>query len=175
MKLKIVSVIGSKKSGRTAIIENLIFELTKRGYKVAAIRHIPERYFTLDTPGKDSYRYSEHGAKTVIAVSANEIATIEKIPTETIPFKKIFGKCKGNDIIILEEATKIFAQKLEIPKIAVAKTQEEAQFISDTCTPIIAFSGPYDTQELFPSIPYVDALKNPGVLADIVETKVLKN
>jgi molybdopterin-guanine dinucleotide biosynthesis protein MobB len=96
----------------------------------------------LDTPGKDSYRYSEHGAKTVIAISANEIATIEKIPTETVPFRKILEKCRGNDIIILEEATQILAKKLEIPKIAVAKTQEEAQFISETCAPIIAFSGP---------------------------------
>ncbi len=84
---KVVSVIGTKKSGKTTTVENLIAELTKRGYRVAAIKHVPEREnFTIDTPGKDTYRYAERGAKTVIAVSASEIAVIEKVAAETIPF-----------------------------------------------------------------------------------------
>jgi molybdopterin-guanine dinucleotide biosynthesis protein B len=171
---KIVSVIGAKKSEKTTTIENLISELTKRGLKVAVIKHVPERYFTIDTPGKDSFRYSAHGAKIVIAVSANETATIEKIPSEAVPFSKLFKKCKGNDIIFLIEVKRTFAKKMDIPKIAIAKNLEEVQFALETYKPIIAFSGPFNTQTLIPTIPYADGVKNPEMLADIIIEKIFK-
>ena len=175
MKPKVVSVIGTKKSGKTTTTENLIAELTKRGYKVAAIKHVPEREnFTIDTPGKDTYRYAQHGAKTVIVVSANEIATIEKTPAETVRFDKLIEKCVGNDIVLVEGLKETVAKRPDIAKIAVVKTQEEAQYALEAYEPIIAFSGPYNTQKLIPNIPYADALKNPEALADIVENSVLK-
>ena len=171
-----MSVIGTKKSGKTTTTENLISELTKRGYKVAAIKHVPEREnFTIDTPGKDTYRYAQHGAKTIIAISANEIATIEKLPAETVPFEKLIEKCVGNDIVLVEGLKQTVAKRPDIAKIAVVKTQEEAQYAVEAYEPIIAFSGPYNPQKLIPTIPYADALKNPEKLADLIEKKVLKN
>jgi molybdopterin-guanine dinucleotide biosynthesis adapter protein len=173
---KVVSIIGTKKSGKTTTTENLISELTKRGYKVAAIKHVPEREnFTVDTPGKDTYRYAQHGAKTIIAISANEIATIEKLPAETVPFEKLIEKCVGNDIVLVEGLKQTVAKRPDIAKIAVVKTQEEAQYALEAYEPIIAFSGPYNTEKLIPTIPYADALKNPEKLADLIEKKVLKN
>ena len=170
MKPKVISIIGMKKSGKTTTTENLISELTKRGYKVAAIKHVPEREnFTIDTPGKDTYRYAQHGAKTIIAVSANEIATLEKINTESVPFEELIGKCKGNDFVLVEGLKKTVARKADVPKIAVVKSEEEAKFAAKSYTPIIAFSGPFDTQNLYPETPYIDALKNPQKLADIIE------
>ena len=172
MKPKVISVIGTKKSGKTTTTENLIEELTKRGYRVAAIKHVPEREnFTIDTPGKDTYRYAQHGAKTVIAVSANEIATIEKIQAETVPFEKLIEKCAGNDIVLVEGLKHTVAKKLDVPKIAVVKTQNEAQHALEAYEPIIAFSGPFNTEKLIPSIPYADATKNPEKLADLIERK----
>jgi len=176
LKPKVVSIIGTKKSGKTTTTENLIAELTKRGYKVAAIKHVPEREnFTIDTPGKDTYRYAQHGAKTVIAISANEIATIEKIAAETVPFEKLIEKCQGNDIVLVEGLKQTVAKQPDIAKIAVVKTKEEAQFALEAYQPIIAFSGPYNTEKLIPTIPYADALNNPEKLADLIEEKVLKN
>ena len=175
MKPKAVSVIGTKKSGKTTTTENLIAELTKRGYRVAAIKHVPEREnFTIDTPGKDTYRYAQHGAKTIIAVSANEIATIEKVPAETVSFEKLIEKCRGNDIVLVEGLKQIVATKTDVPKIAVVKTEEEARNASVAYRPILTFSGPHNTEKLFPKIPYADALKNPEKLADLVELSVLK-
>jgi len=172
---KVVSIIGTKKSGKTTTTEKLIYELTKRGYRVAAIKHVPERdNFTLDTPGKDTYRYAQQGAKTVIAVSANEIATIEKVPSETVPFESLIEKCVNNDIVLVEGLKQTVARKADVPKIAVTKTEEEAKIAQKAYEPIIAFSGPYDPHKLFPAIPYVNALKNPEKLADLIEEKVFK-
>ncbi len=172
---KVVSVIGTKKSGKTTTVENLIAELTKRGYRVAAIKHVPEREnFTIDTPGKDTYRYAEHGAKTVVAVSASEIAVIEKVAAETVPFEALIEKCAGNDIVLVEGLKQTVAKRVNLPKVAVVKSEEEARFSLDSYNPILAFSGPFDTSTLFPKIPYVDGKANPEKLADIVEKLVLK-
>jgi molybdopterin-guanine dinucleotide biosynthesis protein B len=172
---KVVSVIGTKKSGKTTTTENLITELTIRGYRVAAIKHVPEREnFTIDTPGKDTFRYAAHGAKTIIVVSANEIATIEKLSAELVPFHDLIEKCSGNDIVLVEGLKQTVAKKPDIPKIAVVKTEEEAKKAQQAYTPVIAFSGPYNTSKLISSIPYINGLENPEKLADLIEEKVLK-
>jgi molybdopterin-guanine dinucleotide biosynthesis protein B len=172
--LKVVSVIGTKKSGKTTTTENLISELSKLGYKVAAIKHVPERDFTLDTPGKDTYRFAQHGAKTIVAFSAKEITTIEKVPAETVPFEKLMEKCRGNDIVLVEGLKQIMAKNKDIPKISIVKTQEEALNAKKAYEPILAFSGPYDTQNLFPETPYINALTEPEKLATLIEEKILK-
>jgi len=172
---KVISIIGTKKSGKTTTAENLIAELSKRGYRVAAIKHVPEREsFTIDTPGKDTYRYAQQGAKTVIAVSANEIATIEKVSAENVPFDELIEKCAGNDIVLVEGLKQTVARKVDVSKIAVTKTEEEAKDAQKAYDPIIAFSGPYDTRKIFPTIPYVNALEYPEKLADLIEEKILR-
>ncbi len=170
-----MAVIGTKKSGKTTTAENLIAELNKRGYRVAAIKHVPEKEnFTIDTQGKDTYRYAQHGAKTVIAVSATEIATIEKVQAETVPFDELVRKCLGNDIVLVEGLKQTVARRPDIPKISVVKTEEEAKHAMESYEPIVAFSGPFNTQKMIPNVPYANAMKDVGVLADIIEKKVLK-
>ncbi len=172
--MKVVSIIGTKKSGKTTTTENLISELSKLGYKVAAIKHVPERDFTLDTPGKDTYRFAQHGAKTIVAFSAKELTTIEKIPAEEVSFEKLLEKCAGNDIVLVEGLKQVMAKNPAIPKISVVKTEEEALYAKEAYTPILAFSGPFNTKELVPKIPYINALTNPDKLAAFIEEQVLK-
>ena len=174
MRIRVVAVVGTKKSGKTTTTENLIRELTRRGYKVATIKHVPEPDFTIDTPGKDTWRHAQAGAKTIVSASANEIATIEKIPLETISLDALIKRCKGNDIVFIEGLKKKVAKRRSIPKIVVATTMDEAVNALEVYKPILAFSGPYDTENLNFEIPYADALKNPEKLADIVENKFLR-
>jgi molybdopterin-guanine dinucleotide biosynthesis protein B len=173
LKPKIIAIVGTKKSGKTTTAENLIKELTKRGYKIAAIKHVPEPEFTIDTPEKDTWRYAQAGAKTIISVAAKEIATIEKTSLENIKLETLIKKCKGNDLILLEGLKKTVSKKRNIPKIAVVKTADEAVNAAETYKPIIAFSGPYNTENLKFQIPYADALKNPEKLANLIEENML--
>ncbi len=170
----VVAVVGSKKSGKTTTIENLIRELSLRGYKVAAIKHISEPDHTIDTPGKDTWRYAQAGAKTVVSVTAYEIATIEKRSLETVSLPQLIKKCHGNDIIFIEGLKKKVAKRKDIAKIVVTKTMNESVNAIETYEPILAFSGPYSTKNLNFEIPYENALENPAQLADIIETNLLK-
>lgn len=174
MEIRAVAVVGTKKSGKTTTTVNLIRELTRRGYKVATIKHIPEPDFTIDTPGKDTWRHAQAGAKTIISAAANEIVTIEKKPLETLPLDALMRKCRGNDIIFIEGFKKKGAKRRSIPKIVVAKTMDEALNALETYRPILAFSGPYDTKNLNFEIPYADSVKEPEKLADLIEVKLLR-
>ena len=174
MKQQVIAVVGTKKSGKTTTIENLIRELTNRGYKVAAIKHVPEPDHTIDTPGKDTWRYAQAGAKTIVSAAASEIATIEKTPVEIVKLDALIRKCKGNDIVFIEGLKKKVAKRKGIPKIVVAKTMDEAVSALEAYKPILAFSGPYSTENLNFQIPYADAKENLEKLADIVENRLLK-
>jgi len=167
-----IAVVGTKKSGKTTTIENLTRELVKRGYKVAAIKHINED-FTVDTAGKDTWRYSQAGAKTIVAKGPNQIVTIEKT-TQNTPLTALLKKCTGNHIVFIEGLKKIVAQNKKIPKIAVVKSKTEAENALKTYKPIIAFSGPYNTTTSYPQVPYANALTNPQKLTNIIQKTTLK-
>jgi molybdopterin-guanine dinucleotide biosynthesis protein B len=174
MKQQVIAVVGTKKSGKTTTIENLIRELTKRGYKIAAIKHVPEPDHTIDTPGKDTWRYAQAGAKTIVTAAAGEIATIERIPLETVKLDALIRKCIGSDVVFIEGLKKKVAKRKNIAKIVVSKTMDEAMNAVEVYKPILAFSGPYSTKNLNFEIPYVNALENSEELADIIETKLLR-
>ena len=62
----IVSVVGKKKSGKTTVVEGLVAELVRRGWRVGTIKH--GHHFDLDTEGTDSWRHRAAGsARTVLA------------------------------------------------------------------------------------------------------------
>ncbi|MEM3458878.1 MAG: molybdopterin-guanine dinucleotide biosynthesis protein B [Candidatus Bathyarchaeia archaeon] len=174
MKTAIVAVVGSKSSGKTTTIEALTIELTKRGYKVAAVKHIPEPDFTIDTKDKDTWRFAKAGARTIISVASHEIATIEKVNEADFSLEKILKKCEGHDVVILEGFRKLVNKNENIPKIAVVKSEREALEILNNFKPVLAFTGPFSTEKMNLKVPYVDVLKNPEKIADIVEKLAIK-
>jgi molybdopterin-guanine dinucleotide biosynthesis protein B len=165
----VIAVVGSKSAGKTTTIEALTRELTKRSYKIAVIKHIPEPDFTIDTAEKDTWRFAQSGAQTIISVASNEIATIEKVKRKSFQLKEILQKCKGHDIVFLEGFRKFVGNKKDMCKIVVVKSAEEALEAAQNFKPILAFTGPFSTENLNLKIPYVNVLKNPEKIADIVE------
>ncbi|MGB9854615.1 MAG: molybdopterin-guanine dinucleotide biosynthesis protein B [Candidatus Bathyarchaeales archaeon] len=169
METTVVAVVGGKNSGKTATIEAITKELTKRGYRVAAVKHIPEKDFTIDTKDKDTWRFAQSGAKTVVSIASGEIAAIEKTDTSTLSLKEILEKCMGNDIVLIEGFRKLLGGDEKVPKIVAVKSAEEALEASKTFKPIIAFTGPYSTEELALDAPYIDISRESTKIADIVE------
>ncbi len=174
MKPAVIAVVGGKKSGKTTTIELLTKELTKRGYKIAAVKHIPEPNFTIDREGKDTWRYAQAGATTVVGVSADEIATIEKTRQNDLTLKGIVQKCRGSDLIFLEGFRELAAKDENVPKILVVNSSDEARRDLKTFHPIIALTGPTRLRTRDSHLPYVDVCKNAKRLADLVEKIVIK-
>jgi molybdopterin-guanine dinucleotide biosynthesis protein B len=169
LKATVVAVVGRKSSGKTTTMEVLTKELTKRGYKVAAVKHVPEPNFTIDTEGKDTWRFAKAGAKTIVSVASGEVATIEKIDVTSFSLEDILQKCGNNNMIFLEGFRKLVGENLDVPKIVTVKSAEEAFEASKTFKPILAFTGPYSTETLNLNAPYINVFKNPEKIADMVE------
>ena len=68
-----VSVVGFKDSGKTRVVEALVGELTRRGYRVGTLKHTAEN-IDFDTPGKDTRRHREAGARASAILHENAAA-----------------------------------------------------------------------------------------------------
>ncbi|UCD26923.1 MAG: molybdopterin-guanine dinucleotide biosynthesis protein B [Candidatus Bathyarchaeota archaeon] len=166
----IVAVVGSKKSGKTTAVETLVNGLTNKGYKVATVKHIPETHFTIDAKGKDTWRHSRAGAQTVMSVAPKELALIKKVDTTKYSLKQIIAGCRNDaEIIILEGFKKLVGQNPQVPKVVAAKTTSEALGASEHYTSILSFVGPIQKEATKLKIPYVDVLKEPEKLVNLVD------
>lgn len=111
--LPIVSIVGKSQSGKTTLMEQLIAEFKRRGYRVAALKHSREG-MEVDRPGKDSWRFAQAGSDAVLVSSPGKLALIKSVEHE--PDIQEIMRIIGPDFdIILAEGFK----KSNIPKIEV--------------------------------------------------------
>jgi molybdopterin-guanine dinucleotide biosynthesis protein MobB len=171
--MPIIAVVGSRKSGKTTAIEALVKGLTRKGYKVATVKHIPEPVFTIDTEGKDTWRHTKAGALVTLSVAPNELAFIKKVDTTRYGLSEIVKHCEDEaDIIILEGFRDLVAQNQLVPKVVAVKNMEEVQEASKYFKPIVAFVGAISTKPKELRKPYIDVLQKTEKLVEIVENKI---
>ena len=100
--MMIVSLIGLKKSGKTATAENLIREFGRRGLRVGSVKFMPNSRLTIDVKGKDTWRHRQAGADFVISLSKGEIAFIGKLEGRADIGNAIDLVPEGTDVLICE-------------------------------------------------------------------------
>jgi len=167
----VIAVIGSKNSGKTTTIEALVKGLTKRGYRVATVKHVSEPNFTIDVKGKDTWRHAQAGAQTVVVVAPKELGIIRKTDTTKLSLQKIIRNCQSNtDIVILEGFRNLIEHEPTVLKIVAIKTFEEAVEASKRFKPIIAFTGSAALTAKRLGIPVVDVLEESEKLVEIVQS-----
>ncbi len=77
--MKIFSIVAaSSNSGKTTLIEKVVPLLKERGLRVAVIKHAAAG-FDLDKPGKDSWRFQQAGADSVMLVGPGRLALMKKV------------------------------------------------------------------------------------------------
>ena len=70
--MKIISVIGHSKSGKTTLVEKLIKRFREDGYSVGSIKSIHKEGYAIDKKGSNSYKHRKAGASPVCTVTENE-------------------------------------------------------------------------------------------------------
>ena len=169
----ILAVVGTSKSGKTTAIEMLLKGLTKKGFKIGSAKHIPEVGFTIDSEGKDTWRHTQAGASTVLSVSQKEVAIIKKINTENWDLKRMVSEFPDDtDLIILEGFKKLVDQDSSIPKLVTVKTVEDVKIALKRYKNILSFIVTFPFVEIETDIPFIDTLKEPEKLVDLVDQKV---
>lgn len=111
--MPIISIVGRSKSGKTTLIERLIPEFMKRGYRIATIKH-HGKDFQIDHEGKDSWRHKQAGAQTVIVSSPQKVALIEDVSQDLSLDELATRFIQGADIIIAEGFKRDKHPKIEV-------------------------------------------------------------
>ena len=102
--IPIISIVGNSKVGKTTLLEKVVSELKRRGYRVAVIKHA-HHSFDMDHPGTDSWRLAKAGSDIVVVSSPGGLAFIERVNKE-LYLNEIIPLLNGRVDIILTEGYK---------------------------------------------------------------------
>jgi molybdopterin-guanine dinucleotide biosynthesis protein MobB len=174
----IVAAVGVSGSGKTVTLEYLISQFSAEGYRIGAIKHVHHKGFTIDSPGKNTYRFSQAGSKVVVAIAPEEVAIIKKTEQELNDLDQIIALLEKEqlDIIFIEGLHGLIAKKVSIPKIITAKdAQGLAETLQGTSEPIIAVSGlvtkSTDAQTLH-NLPVIKVPEDGKKLVDLIKQQL---
>ena len=159
---QMIAVVGKSRSGKTTLIEKLIPELKKRGYRIGSVKHA-HHGFEIDKKGKDSFRHRAAGADVVVVASPDEIAVVKKVKTDSLDNLDIFFA--DMDLVLVEgyKRTKqpkieVFDQRSHKDPLGLSK-EERVAFVTDD---IVEVDAPlYRTNQIVE-------------LCDLIERRYLK-
>src|SRR5512136_1866077 len=117
MSVKAVSFVAKSGTGKTTLLEQVIVELKRRGYRVGVIKHDAHR-FDIDHPGKDSYRLTAAGADTMLISSPEKLALVKK-HSSSPPIENLISTYFTDVDIVLTEGFK----KSSMPKIELHRKE----------------------------------------------------
>src|SRR5262245_59899052 len=122
-KPPIVGIAGWKKSGKTTLITRLIEEFTRRGVKVASIKHA-HHAFQIDAEETDSAKHRRAGAVSVAIVSASRWALVNELRGAPEPSLEAVVAALGPcDLILVEGYNGAPIPKIEVRRGTTLKQQ----------------------------------------------------
>ncbi|WP_006716276.1 molybdopterin-guanine dinucleotide biosynthesis protein B [Desulfitobacterium metallireducens] len=111
-QIPVVSVVGKSDVGKTTLLEKLLKESKRRGWRVATVKH-DVHGFDMDKPGKDTWRHAQAGADMVVISSPNKIAILESVD-EDKSLDEVLSRVRGVDLIFTEGYRRANKAKIEI-------------------------------------------------------------
>jgi len=119
MPIPVITIIGKSRSGKTTLMEGLIIELSRRGYRIATLKHHSHPGFEVDQPGKDSWRYAQAGSVHVIIAAPDKIASYRSLQTE-LRLDEIVQEVQEADLILVEGYKQAGYPSLEVLRSEVS-------------------------------------------------------
>jgi molybdopterin-guanine dinucleotide biosynthesis protein MobB len=158
----VISIVGRSESGKTTLIETLIPELRRRGYRIGTIKHT-HHALDIDQAGKDSSRHRAAGAQTVILASSGQIAMIKAVPSDSVAgLIKYFDDV---DLLITEGY-----KREKTPKIEVLRAEVHTELLCRNDPGLIAVATDADVTVNVP----VFRLDDAAPIAAFIEQRFLK-
>jgi molybdopterin-guanine dinucleotide biosynthesis protein B len=111
--IPIISIVGKSDSVKTTLIEKLVPELTRRGYRIATVKH-DVHGFEVDREGKDSWRHKRAGAHTVVISSPQKVALIRDVESDLSLMEIREKLIRDVDLVLSEGYKRDVHPKIEI-------------------------------------------------------------
>ena len=166
MQTKAVSFVAKSGTGKTTLLEKVIPELKKRGYRLGVIKHDAHR-FDIDHPGKDSYRLTAAGADTMLVSSPQKLAMVKQHATAP-PLEELLATYFDDVDIVLTEGFKMEG----LPKIELHRKERSATLIcrGESHDPTLVAVASDESLDL--DVPVLD-LNDPAAVADFIVARFL--
>jgi len=162
--IPVVSVVGKSDSGKTSLLEKLIPEMKRRGYRVATVKH-DAHGFEIDREGKDSFRHKKAGAVISLISSPERVALVADVDRDLNLTELRERFISDVDLIISEGYYKDAHPKIEVFR----KTAHRAPLCKDGDN-LIAFVSDVPLDRGVPCF----SLDDIGGIADFIEKIFLK-
>jgi len=119
-KRQAVAFTGPSNSGKTTLILKVARKLIhEHGLEVAIIKHDPKDKARFDTPGKDSYKFSDTGAKVVVT-SPNKTTYFSN---KQQSFEEIVSMFGDVDMVLVEGL-----KNLPLPRISIFRNKIDEEY-----------------------------------------------
>jgi molybdopterin-guanine dinucleotide biosynthesis protein B len=133
-------IAASSNSGKTTLIEKVVRILKARGLRVAVIKHA-SKGFDLDRPGKDSWRFREAGADTVVLLGPDSVAVMKR-PVTQPALEELAPFVDDADIVIREGFKLDGPNRIEVFRSGVSGRQPLC--LNDPSIIALVSSVPFD-------------------------------
>lgn len=163
--IPIVSIVGKSGSGKTTLLEKLVAELTRRGWRVATLKH-SHHAVESDREGKDSWRHGRAGAVTTVLASPATVTVFEKVPRDYTLAEAAARYIRDADLILAEGY-----KGNPHPKIEVCRSERRSERLCGPGEDVIALAGDRPLPE-GAGAPFFD-WNDTGRLADLIEARFL--
>lgn len=125
MTVPAVSIVAKSGTGKTTLLEKLIAEMKRRGYKIGVIKHDAHR-FDIDHEGKDSWRLTRAGADTMVISSSEKLAMVKRYPPQAeLSLEETLENYFPDVDLVLTEGFK----KSSMPKIEVHRRERSTELL----------------------------------------------
>ncbi|AEH07036.1 molybdopterin-guanine dinucleotide biosynthesis protein B [Methanothermococcus okinawensis] len=142
--MRVIGVIGPKKSGKTTLICDILKRLKEMNINVATIKHSTHDV-KVDREGTDSYKFKQCSNVSVIADNNKTAFFYDKMD-----LCDILPKLNNNDFVIVE-GFKEQLKELNIPKILMVK-EDEGSELWDSQTVMVIKDYNYNIDEVMEKV-----------------------
>jgi molybdopterin-guanine dinucleotide biosynthesis protein B len=158
--VKIVTVVGSKKGGKTTVVCRLVEQLKASGHKVVTVKFF-ERVASIDVSDKETELYRRAGSDLTIASGVSETAILKKVDKREDLAQLLTYVSADADFVICEGIVDESRHRI----VAVREPSDIEEFVNENT---FAISGVVAGKHFTHRFPIVDVIAEPEKLAALV-------
>lgn len=149
--MKTLGFAGYSGAGKTTLIERLLPRLAAAGLRVSVIKQ-SHHDFAVDTPGKDSWRHRQAGAREVLLTSPHRWMLVNELRGAPEPgLAEHVARLSPCDLVLVEGF-----RHAELPKIEVWREANAQPWLHPGDARVIAVAADRDPGGALPYLPLRD-------------------